>query len=82
MLKIKEKQEADKFVGRFFLWSDIPFSISKNNLFYQFVFDFIAIVGPWYKACTYDELRGHILQNEKLDFTCKLEELKESWEVT
>jgi hypothetical protein len=82
MVKIKEKQEADKLVGRCFLWSDIPFSIAKNNPFYQSMFDVVAIVGLRYKAPTYDELRGPILQNEKVNCTRRLEELKESWEVT
>jgi hypothetical protein len=46
VVKIKEKQEADKLVGRCFLWSDIPFNIAKNNPFYQSMFDVVAIVGP------------------------------------
>jgi len=46
------------------------------------MFDTIAIVGPGYNAPTYDEFRGPILQNEKLNCTHRLEELKESWEVT
>jgi hypothetical protein len=82
MVKIKEKQEADKLVGRCFLWSDIPFNIAKNNPFYQSMFDVVAIVGLGYKAPTYDELRGPILQNEKVDCTSRLEELKASWEIT
>jgi hypothetical protein len=81
MVKIKEKQEADKLVGKCFLWSDIPFNIAKNNPFYQSMFDVVAIVGPGYKAPTYDELRGPILQNEKVDCTSRLEELKASWEI-
>jgi hypothetical protein len=31
MVKQKEKEEADKLVGKFFLWSDIPFNIAKNK---------------------------------------------------
>jgi hypothetical protein len=45
------------------------------------MFDVVAIVGPGYKAPTYDELKGLILQNEKVDCTHRLEEHKESWEV-
>jgi hypothetical protein len=50
MVKQKEKEEADKLVGKCFLWSDIPFNIAKNNPFYQSMFDAVAIVGPRYKA--------------------------------
>jgi hypothetical protein len=69
-------------VGKCFLWSDIPFNMAKNNPFYQPMFDAVAIVGPRYKAPTYDELSGPILQNEKADCTSRLEELKASWEIT
>jgi hypothetical protein len=68
-------------VGKCFLWSDIPFNIVKNNPFYQPMFDAVAIVGPGYKAPTYDELRGPILQNDKVNCTSRLEELKASWEI-
>jgi hypothetical protein len=45
------------------------------------MFDATIVVGSGYKAPIYDELRGPILQNEKLICTHRLEELKESWEV-
>jgi hypothetical protein len=61
MVKQKEKEEADKLVGKCFLWSDIPLNIAKNNPFYQPMFD--AVVGLGYKVPTYEELRGPILQN-------------------
>jgi hypothetical protein len=77
MVKQKEKEEADKLVGKCFLWSDIPFNIAKNNPFYQPMFDAVVVVGPGYKAPTYEELRGPILQNEKLDCASRLEELKD-----
>jgi hypothetical protein len=82
MVKQKEKEEADKLVGKCLLWSDIPFNIAKNNPFYQPMFDAVAVVGPGYKAPTYEELRGPILQNEKIDCASRLEELKASWEIT
>ena len=44
--------------------------------------DAIAVVGPGYKAPTYEELRGPILQEEKNDINVRLEELKKSWEST
>jgi hypothetical protein len=77
-----EQEEVDKLVGKCFLWSDIPFNIAKNNPFYQRMFDAVVVVGPRYKAPTYEELRGPILQNEKLDYASRLEELKASWEIT
>jgi hypothetical protein len=65
MLKIKEKEEADKIAGRCILWSDIPFNFAKNPL-YVSLFEVVAIVGPRYNPPTYEELRGLILQNENL----------------
>jgi hypothetical protein len=79
IVKLKEKQEVDKLVGKCFLWGDIPFNIALNNPFYQPMFDAVAIVGPGYKAPTYEELRGPILQNEKVVCASRLEELKASW---
>ena len=76
MVKVKEKAEADKLVGRCFLWSDIPFSIAKTNPFYQTMFDAVVVVGLGYKAPTFDDLRGPILQAEKVDCTQRLEEFK------
>ena len=69
MVKVKEKAEADKVVGRCFLWSDIPFSITKTNPFYQPMFDVVVVVGPGYKAPTFQDLRGPILQAKKVDYT-------------
>jgi hypothetical protein len=82
MVKQKENEEDDKLVCKCFLWSDIPFNISKNDPFYQPMFDAIVIVGMGYKVPTYEELRGPILQNENLDCARRLEELKGSWEIT
>jgi hypothetical protein len=48
MLKIKEKEETNKIVGKCLLWSDIPFNFAKNP-FYVSMFEVIAIVGPGYK---------------------------------
>ena len=81
MVKTKEKEEADKLVGRCLLWSDIPFYFAKNP-FYVSMFEAVAIVGPGYRPPTYEELRGPILQNEKVDTTHRLEELRASWEFT
>ena len=82
MVKVKEKVEADKLVGRCFLWSDIPFSIAKTNPFYQPMFDAAVVVGPVYKAHVFDDLRGHILQAENVVYSQILEEFKESWGLT
>ena len=67
----------DRLMGRMIFWSDLPLSITKTNPFFQPMCDAIAIVGPCYKATTYEELRGPILQ-EKNDINVRLEELKKS----
>jgi hypothetical protein len=38
IVKTKE-EEAENIVARFFLWSNIPFNITKNNPFYHFMFE-------------------------------------------
>jgi hypothetical protein len=63
-------------VGRGFLWNDVSFSIAKNNLLYQRLWDAIVVVGLGYKGPTYDELRGAIVQKEKEDIKTKLEDYK------
>jgi hypothetical protein len=50
MVKIKEKQEADKLVGKCFLRSGISFNIAKNNLFYQSTPEVVDIVGLGFKV--------------------------------
>lgn len=79
-LKRNEKEEVDKLVGRYFLWNHIPFSIAKRNPFYQPKIDVIGIVGPSYKAPSYDELRKPTLQNKKANCNAILEEFRASWE--
>jgi hypothetical protein len=81
MLKKKEKEEADKLVGRCLLWSGIPFNFARNP-FYVSMFEAAGIFGPRYKPPTYEELRGPILQNEKADCTQRLQELRDSWQFT
>jgi hypothetical protein len=73
MVKTKEKEELDKLVEKCFLWSDIPFNIAKNP-FYHSMFEIVAIVGPIYKGPTQNELRGPLLQGEKVNccYTSKL----------
>ena len=44
--------------------------------------DAIAVVGPGYKSATFEELRGPILQAEKMDIGARLAEFKQSWEST
>jgi hypothetical protein len=65
VVKKKEKQEADRVMGRCLFWSDLPLSITKTNPFWQPMCDAIVVVGPGYKSATYEELRGPILQAEK-----------------
>jgi hypothetical protein len=42
MLKKKEKEEADKLVGRCLLWSDIPFNFSRSP-FYLSMFEAASV---------------------------------------
>ena len=82
IIKTREKEEADKLVARCFLWSDNPFNITKNNPFYHSMFEAAAIVGPRYKGPTYNDLRGHVLQVEKIYCTKRLVEIQDSWKIT
>lgn len=82
MLKKTEKKQANKLLAKFLLWSDIPFGIVRNNPFFQPVVDAIAIVGLGYKIPSYHDIRGQIVQNEKLDCTKILEDFRESWPQT
>eukprot|EP00253_Pinus_taeda_P017056 PITA_17056 len=75
MLKRTEKEQADKLLAKFLLWSDIPFNIVRNNPFFQPAVDAIASVGLGYKIPSYHDFRGRILQNEKRDYTQILEDL-------
>ena len=82
VVKKSEKLEADRVMGRCLYWSHIPLSIVKNNPFWQQMCDAIAVVGPGYKSATFEELRGPILQAEKMDIGARLAEFKQSWEST
>ena len=57
MVKVKEKADAHKLIGRCLLWSAIPFNFAKNP-FYVSMFEAAAIVGPGFKPPSY-ELRAH-----------------------
>jgi len=81
-LKRKEKEDVDKLVNRCLLWCDVPFNIAKTNPFYQPMFNVVVVVGPRYKAPTFAELRGPLLQNEKADCTVRLEKFRSSWKHT
>eukprot|EP00253_Pinus_taeda_P025018 PITA_25018 len=82
MLKRNEKEKADNLLAKFFLWSDIPFSIVRNNPFFQPAVDAIASVGSGYKIPSYHDFRGRILQDQKRDCTQRLEEFRASWAKT
>ena len=62
VIKKRDKVEADRVMGMCFYRSDIPLSMTKNNPFWQLMYDAIAIVGPGYKSATFEELRGPFLQ--------------------
>jgi hypothetical protein len=80
VVKKREQQEASRLMGRCLFWSDLPLTITRNNPFWQPMCDAIAVVGPGFKAPSYEELRGPILQAEKKDINARLGEFKESWE--
>merc|ERR1711915_742941 len=82
LLKRNEKEQADNLLAKFLLWSDIPFSIVRNNPFFQPAVDAIASVGPGYKIPSYHDFRGRILQNQKRDCTQRLEDFRASWAKT
>eukprot|EP00253_Pinus_taeda_P025528 PITA_25528 len=82
MLKRTEKEQADKLLAKFLLWNDIPFSIVRNNPFFQPAVDAIASVFPGYKIPSYHDFKGRILQNEKRDCTQRLEDFRASWAQT
>jgi hypothetical protein len=42
----------------------------------------IAIVGPGYRSLSYQDLRGRLLQGEKVDCTERLAQLRETWKTT
>ena len=78
MLKKNEKKQANKLLGKFLLWSDIPFSVARNNPFFQPVVDVIAIVGPRYNIPSYDDFRGNNTNAEIIRRAIRsLEELKQ-----
>jgi hypothetical protein len=81
LIKKKETEEADKLVAKCFLWSDIPFNIA-NDPFYHPMFEAAAIVGPGYRGPSYQDLRGPLLQGEKVDCTERLAQLRETWKTT
>jgi hypothetical protein len=81
LIKRKETEEADKLVAKCFLWSDIPFNIA-NNPFYHSMFEVATIVSSGYRGPSYQYLRGHFLQGEKVDCTERLAQLRETWKTT
>ena len=55
---VKERvwQEASRLMRRCLFWSDLPLTITRNNPFWQSMCDAIAVVGPRFKAPSYEEL--------------------------
>jgi hypothetical protein len=81
LIKRKKMEEADKFVAKCFLWSDIPFNIS-NNPFYHSMFEVVEIIGLGYRGPSYHDFRGRLLQGEKVIYTERLYQLRETWKTT
>jgi hypothetical protein len=46
------------------------------------MFEFVANVGPRYRSPFYHDLRGNLLQGEKVDCTQRLSQLRETWNTT
>ena len=76
MLKQREKEEANRVVTKCFLWGDVPFNIAKNNPYYHAMFQAAGTFGPDYRGPSYNDLRGRLLDEEKVDCTRRLDELK------
>ena len=82
VLRKREKEEADRVTVRCLFWGDIPLSITKKNPFWQPMCDAIAVVGPWYKSATFEELCGGIFQEKKKDINSILMELTHSCDLS
>lgn len=48
MVKIKDKEDADKVVERCPFWSGIPLTNAKINPLFQSMFDVVVVVDPTY----------------------------------
>lgn len=64
------------------LWSDIPFSIARNNSFFQPAIDAIVIACLGYKAPSYYDFRGCLPENEKAKCSKRLGEFRGLWAQT
>ena len=60
----------------------MPFKIAQNNTYYHAMFQVVGIVGPDYRGPSYNDLRRTLLDEEKVDCTRRLDELRQSWETT
>lgn len=59
----------------------IPFNIVKSKTFSYSMFEAAAIVSLGHNDPSYDDLKGPFLQGEKANYTKRLGELRESWEI-
>ena len=46
------------------------------------MFQVVGIVGPDYRGPSYNDSRGRLLDEEKVDCTQRLDELRQSWAAT
>ena len=49
------------------MWGDVPFNIAKNNPYYHAMLEATDIVGLGYRGPSYNDLRGRLLDGEKVD---------------
>jgi len=53
-------------LGKFLLWSDIPFSVARNNPFFQPTVDAIAVVGHGTKSLLMMTLESAFFKMKRL----------------
>jgi hypothetical protein len=76
-----EKEVAWECIARWWYDADIPFN-ATNSAYYQPMIDAIAACGLGFKAPSFHDIRGSLLQNEVQRINEYLIEFKESWTKT
>jgi hypothetical protein len=76
-----EKEAALECISRWWYDTDIPFH-ATNSTYYQPIIDAIVACGPRFKAPSFHDIRGSLIQNEVQRINEYLIEFKESWTRT
>lgn len=71
-------KEARKAVGNFWYYSDIPFN-AANSPYWEYMVHAIACCGPSFKAPTFHDLRGPILEEAVEDIKKIIDEQRKIW---